>query len=158
MDFLTIFCYDHYAQIDQNLAGMSYIHLSSVKFRRPIPERPSDTLHVIQQLKTEFATTPQRSQENVTPADGDANRRTTQSKEPCSMETTPPTSEWLGSGREGTSHTHSWVESSIPAHWVWPSHYSTGGLFARHSTCELEADASVEGTYSFLLNTLVSQL
>ena len=130
---------------------MSYIHLSSVKFRRPIPERPSDTMHVIQQLKAEFTSTAQRSQENATSTDGDANCRTPEDKEPCSMETTPPTAEWLGSGREGRSHAHSWVESSIPAHWVWPSHYSKGGPFGRHSTCELEVDASVEGTCSFLL-------
>ncbi|KAG0605129.1 hypothetical protein M758_9G034000 [Ceratodon purpureus] len=130
--------------IDQNLAGMSYIHLSSVKFRRPIPERPSDTMHVIQQLKAEFTPTAQRSQENGTPTDGDANRRTAQNKEPCSMETTPPTAEWIGTDREGRSHAHSWVESSIPTHWVWPSHYSMGGPFGRHSTCELEFDATVE--------------
>lgn len=121
---------------------MSYIHLSSVKFRRPIPERPSDTMHVIQQLKAEFIPT-QRSQETATPAD--AKRRISQTKEASSMETTPPTTEWSGSGPEGRSQSHLWIESSIPAHWVWPSHYSTGGPFGRHSTCELEVDASVEG-------------
>uniref|UniRef100_A0A7I4D3U3 DNA polymerase zeta catalytic subunit n=1 Tax=Physcomitrium patens TaxID=3218 RepID=A0A7I4D3U3_PHYPA len=126
--------------IDQNLAGMSYIHLSSVKFRRPIPERPSDTMHVIQQLKAEFMQRSLNIDVTVTEADDDVKIRTAQS-----MEATPSsTNEWLGSGPGGKSHTRSWVESTIPAHWVWSSHYSTGGPFGRHSTCELEVDASVE--------------
>lgn len=125
---------------------MGYIHLSSVKFRQPVPNRPSDTRHVIQQLKDAFVPTSQRSQENAEDLVG-PNCKTSQMKE-ASMETTPPpaTNLCLGSGAEGRSQqAHVWVESSIPAHWVWPSHYSTGGPFSRHSTCELEADASVEG-------------
>lgn len=138
---LLTFCLHHEAQIDQNLAGMSYIHLSSVKFRRPIPERPSDTMHVIQQLKAEFMQRSLNIDVTVTEADDDVKIRTAQS-----MEATPSsTNEWLGSGPGGKSHTRSWVESTIPAHWVWSSHYSTGGPFGRHSTCELEVDASVEG-------------
>jgi len=100
-------------------------------------------MHVIQQLKTEFIPT---SQQTATPAD--VNRRVSQTKEASSVETTPPTTEWVGSGPEGKTQAHVWVGSSIPAHWVWPSHYSTGGPFGRHSTCELEVDASVEGASS----------
>lgn len=122
-------------QIDQNLAGMSHIHLSSVKFRRPVPERPSDTMYVVQQLRDEFV-----------PPQVTANHQTA-----SSTEATPPTSEYAGSGAEGRSQAHAWVESSIPAHWIWPSHYSTGGPFARQSTCELEVDASVEGEHLTLL-------
>lgn len=139
-------------QIDQNLSGMSHLHLSNLKFRHPIPERPSETAHIVQQLKTEFVKIPQRalgeeaSTSNVTGAPG-----TGQDVEVPTVEITLPSdNEKLASGAHGSHQSQLWVGASIHSHWLWPSHYSTGGPFGRHSTCELEADASVEGGPLFL--------
>lgn len=134
-------------QIDQNLSGMSHIHLLNLKFRQPIPERPSETAHILQQLKAEFVKTPEQalgeevSTSNVTGAQG-----TVQIGEVSTVSHI----EKLASGAQGSHQSQLWVGSSIHSHWRWPSHYSTGGAFGRHSTCELEADASVEGGPLFL--------
>ncbi|CAM6067733.1 unnamed protein product [Sphagnum tenellum] len=131
--------------IDQNLSGMSHIHLSGLKFRHPLPESLIDIAHVLKQLKTEFASqasisTPEAPHASSSPQD------VLMAPRAAVMETvTPPLSnEKWAAGANGTSQAQVWVGATVPSHWQWPGHYASGGPFARHSTCALEADASVE--------------
>ncbi|KAL2641863.1 hypothetical protein R1flu_009450 [Riccia fluitans] len=41
--------------IDHNLCGMGYLHLSSLKFRNPLPEAPSDLISSLKRVKRDFA-------------------------------------------------------------------------------------------------------
>ncbi|CAK9870824.1 unnamed protein product [Sphagnum jensenii] len=131
--------------IDQNLSGMSHIHLSGLKFRHPLPESLIDIAHVLKQLKTEFASqasisTPEAPHASSSPRD------VLMAPGAAVMETvTPPLSnEKWAAGANGTSQAQVWVGATVPSHWQWPGHYASGGPFARHSTCALEADASIE--------------
>jgi hypothetical protein len=138
-------------QIDQNLSGMSHIHLSGLKFRHPLPECLNDIANVLKQLKTEFASqasisTPEAPHASSSPQD------VLMAPRAAVMETvTPPLSnEKWAEGANGTSQAQVWVGATVPSHWQWPGHYGSGGPFARHSTCALEADASVEGVMTKL--------
>ncbi|CAK9268152.1 unnamed protein product [Sphagnum jensenii] len=131
--------------IDQNLSGMSHIHLSGLKFRHPLPESLIDIAHVLKQLKTEFASqasisTPEAPHASSSPRD------VLMAPRAALMQTvTPPLSnEKWAAGANGPSQAQVWVGATVPSHWQWPGHYASGGPFARHSTCALEADASVE--------------
>ncbi|KAL3678075.1 hypothetical protein R1sor_021031 [Riccia sorocarpa] len=41
--------------IDHNLCGMGYLHLSSLKFRNPLPEAPTDLMSLVKRVKRDFA-------------------------------------------------------------------------------------------------------
>lgn len=141
-------------QIDQNLSGMSHLHLFNIKFRHPLPERPLNTSNALKQLKSEYTPNTQQTNAEASMSTADVlNERVNNSEVPV-LGTTPPSNEQWGSSA-GNNQSELWLGSSIPVNWIWPSHYSTGGPFAKQSMCELEADASVEGLSRYLIPVFV---
>ena len=141
-------------QIDQNLSGMSHLHLFNIKFRHPLPERPLNTSNVLKQLKAEYTPKIQQTTAEASTATADLSKKRVNNNEVPALGTTPPSNEQWDSSA-GNNQSELWLGSSIPANWTWPSHYSTGGPFAKQSTCELEADASIEGMSCYLTPLLL---
>ncbi|CAM6089940.1 unnamed protein product [Calypogeia fissa] len=147
--------------IDYNLYGMGHLHVSSVKFRNPLPQGATNVMSVVKQVKAEFLyTTPATEVEDVArskeidaqkdqvdPQSDLSKQQQKKDEQPSTCQgakLVSPNPSQSTPGAE-TQQDH-WLQGNVPGEWIWPIHSSSQGRqgpYSRQSTCELEADTSV---------------
>lgn len=149
---------------------MGHLHVSSVKFRNPLPQGSSNLQSLVAQVKSEFVyrrtdtaeeppildslglnvapSSEMTAEKNhVDPPPSDSSVPQKKDESPITIpvvQLVPPSSnQSTPENQQGL-----WLRGNVPGGWIWPIHSSSQGRegpYSRQSICELEADTTVTG-------------
>ncbi|KAJ7547009.1 hypothetical protein O6H91_08G065000 [Diphasiastrum complanatum] len=143
--------------VDNNLSGMSHIHLSKLIFRQPLPEKPREMSHLLHSVlsSAEAALWQEGVACNNVVNSSHLVSNSMNGLDAGSASTLHDSSEQMETCSEVDKSQEFWLASNIPSDWIWPFFTSELGqdfgepgkvrcMPSRSSTSELEADASAE--------------